>query len=60
MTNLRQLPADKKALISRKIGSGANGIRTRDLLRAKQALSQLSYGPFRPSLTAAICAQRGG
>ena len=24
---------------------GANGIRTRDLLRAKQALSQLSYGP---------------
>jgi hypothetical protein len=25
--------------------SGANGIRTRDLLLAKQALSQLSYGP---------------
>ena len=27
------------------ISSGANGIRTRDLLLAKQALSQLSYGP---------------
>jgi hypothetical protein len=26
---------------------GANGIRTRDLLLAKQALSQLSYGPDR-------------
>ena len=25
--------------------NGANGIRTRDLLLAKQALSQLSYGP---------------
>jgi hypothetical protein len=25
--------------------SGANGIRTRDLLHAEQALSQLSYGP---------------
>jgi hypothetical protein len=24
---------------------GADGIRTRDLLRAKEALSQLSYGP---------------
>ena len=27
--------------------NGANGIRTRDLLLAKQALSQLSYGPVR-------------
>src|SRR5437588_11238496 len=29
----------------RHFASGANGIRTRDLLLAKQALSQLSYGP---------------
>ena len=34
-----------KVRISRHFASGANGIRTRDLLRAKQALSQLSYGP---------------
>ena len=30
---------------------GADGIRTRDLLRAKEALSQLSYGPAFDSLT---------
>ena len=35
---------------------GANGIRTRDLLRAKQALSQLSYGP---DLVASLEAGRG-
>ena len=27
------------------LGSGAEGIRTPDLLRAREALSQLSYGP---------------
>ena len=32
--------------------NGANGIRTRDLLRAKQALSQLSYGPAHGRLPA--------
>ena len=36
---------DQNCLISGRFVSGANGIRTRDLLRAKQALSQLSYGP---------------
>ena len=35
----------RKMQICRHFASGANGIRTRDLLRAKQALSQLSYGP---------------
>jgi hypothetical protein len=30
---------------SRNRSSGANGIRTRDLLAASQTLSQLSYGP---------------
>ena len=40
--------------------SGANGIRTRDLLLAKQALSQLSYGPvLRASLEAGRGAGRG-
>ena len=33
---------------------GANRDRTGDLLRAKQALSQLSYGPVIPSLDCAI------
>ena len=38
-------------------GSGANGIRTRDLLAASQTLSQLSYGPLiGPSLAKAFCA----
>ncbi len=35
----------QKVVISRHAANGANGIRTRDLLLAKQALSQLSYGP---------------
>jgi hypothetical protein len=30
--------------------SGANGIRTRDLLAASQTLSQLSYGPARETI----------
>src|ERR1700733_1386362 len=34
-----------KVPLSRNFPYGANGIRTRDLLLAKQALSQLSYGP---------------
>src|SRR5215204_2246038 len=32
--------------VCRKYSSGAEGIRTPDLRRAKAALSQLSYGPF--------------
>jgi hypothetical protein len=50
---------DQNYLISGRFVSGANGIRTRDLLRAKQALSQLSYGPDRgSSLDRARSAQR--
>ena len=37
------------------LASGASRDRTGDLLLAKQALSQLSYGPWRPSLT---CGER--
>lgn len=35
----------RKAPICRLCGSGASRTRTGDLLRAKQALFQLSYGP---------------
>jgi hypothetical protein len=37
--------ARRNSPVCRRFVSGANGIRTRDLLLAKQALSQLSYGP---------------
>jgi hypothetical protein len=36
-----------------RIGGGAKEDRTPDLLRARQALSQLSYGPFLLSSTSA-------
>ena len=36
------------------INGGAKEDRTPDLLRAKQALSQLSYGPFRPAAPSTI------
>jgi hypothetical protein len=36
----------KKVLVCRTFLSGASRDRTGDLLLAKQALSQLSYGPF--------------
>jgi hypothetical protein len=45
VTATRQWPRPAKVRVSRHSSSGANGIRTRDLLLAKQALSQLSYGP---------------
>jgi hypothetical protein len=41
-------PADLQAFPP----NGANRDRTGDLLLAKQALSQLSYGPFDPSIYA--------
>ena len=39
---VKHLTENPKAPLSR---SGAEGIRTPDLLRAREALSQLSYGP---------------
>ncbi len=44
MSDATQLPSYDNCL------SGASRDRTGDLLLAKQALSQLSYGPVRPSV----------
>jgi hypothetical protein len=45
MTSPITLPYYTKSAISREKGDGASRDRTGDLLLAKQALSQLSYGP---------------
>ena len=37
---------DRSLQLLRKLNGGAEEDRTPDLLRARQALSQLSYGPF--------------
>jgi hypothetical protein len=48
----RSPPPVPNLAISRHFSSGANRDRTGDLLLAKQALSQLSYGPFELSIYA--------
>jgi hypothetical protein len=40
-----QVPTSGLSAARQKIRSGAEGIRTPDLLRAREALSQLSYSP---------------
>ena len=45
---------DKNPALSRAFRDGASGTRTRDLLIANQALSQLSYSPGRGEFTAPL------
>ncbi len=48
MTDIREPAFVQNPWISRKTSDGASRDRTGDLLLAKQALSQLSYGPAGP------------
>ena len=52
-------PLDQNHRSCRRFLSGANRDRTGDLLLAKQALSQLSYGPFEPRVYANTPAAKG-
>lgn len=47
--DLRRLRQLAKIPLLSVVRSGAEGIRTPDLLRAREALSQLSYGPVCPA-----------